>query len=364
MTHSSAHFIGKSTLAGVTNHPVVDDMWDASFSGEPHIALSERADVFAIVPATADLLARLAQGRADDVVAASLLCARGPIIAAPAMHPRMWAHPATQRNVHILVQDSRVHLVGPVHGAVANGDVGVGRMAEPEAICEAILRALKREPQNLAGRHVVVTAGPTFEDIDPVRFVGNRSSGKMGFAIAEHAQKRGARVTLIAGPVHLSTPAGVARVDVRSAIEMQNALQNALAGDASAVVMAAAVADFRPEGVSIEKLRKQAGESSRTIAMVANPDLLAQIGASRGEAKKPALIGFCLETSDLESRARHKLVSKNVDAIFANLAGDALGGDQAKGLWVTRQSCVPLQGAKSELAAALCDRLAAMLDAL
>jgi phosphopantothenoylcysteine decarboxylase/phosphopantothenate--cysteine ligase len=275
----------------------------------------------------------------------------------------MWAHPATQRNVHILVQDSRVQLVGPVHGVVANGDVGVGRMAEPEAICEAILRALKMERQNLAGRHVVVTAGPTFEDIDPVRFVGNRSSGKMGFAIAEQAQKRGARVTLIAGPVTLPTPAGVARVDVRSAIEMQTAVQNAVANDASAVIMAAAVADFRPEAVSSEKLRKQVGESSRTLSLVANPDILAQLGASRGEAKKPALIGFCLETRDLEARARQKLISKNVDAIFANLAGDAIGGDCAKGLWVTRDSIEPLEGSKPSLAAALCDRLASMFDA-
>ena len=231
MTASGARFLGPVTLAGITGEPVLSDMWSPSATGETHIHLSERADVVAIAPATADLLARLAQGRADDLVTALALCARGPVIAAPAMHPRMWSHPATQRNVAELAAQGRVALVGPVSGEVASGDEGLGRMAEPSAIVATIVAAIG--PRNLVGHHVVVTAGPTLEDLNPVRFIGNRSSGRMGFAVAERAAARGAKVTLVAGPVALATPHGVSRVDVRSVESLRAALWRSLGADLS-----------------------------------------------------------------------------------------------------------------------------------
>jgi hypothetical protein len=223
MTRSAAQFLGPVTLAGICGEAVASDMWDPAYAGEMHVAIAERADIVAIVPATADVLARLAQGRADDLVTALALCAKGRILAAPAMHPRMWDHPATQRNVAELASQGRVTLVGPVSGEVASGDVGFGRMAEPSAIFAAIVGAFA--PQDLVGMRIVVTAGPTLEDLDPVRFLGNRSTGKMGFAVAERAAARGAEVTLIAGPTALSTPNAVKRVDVRGAVAMRGALK-------------------------------------------------------------------------------------------------------------------------------------------
>ena len=199
MTRSAKEFLGPITLSGLCGERVRDEMFDPSVAGELHVELAREADVILFAPATADLLARLAQGRADDLLCALYLCSKCPVIAAPAMHPRMWEHPATQRNVGTLADDGRMELVGPVNGEVASGECGVGRMASPEMIAAAALaRATKTD---LAGLRIVVTAGPTLEDIDPVRFVGNRSTGKMGFAVAERAAARGADVTLIAGPV-------------------------------------------------------------------------------------------------------------------------------------------------------------------
>jgi phosphopantothenoylcysteine decarboxylase/phosphopantothenate--cysteine ligase len=296
MTASAARFVGPVTLAGITGEAVATDMWDSSYPGEMHVRLAEQADLVAIVPATADILARLAHGRADDLTTAVALCARGPVIAAPAMHPRMWEHPAVQRNVAELASQKRVTLAGPVAGEVASGDVGVGRMAEPEAILGAIATALS--PRDLAGMRVVVTAGPTLEDLDPVRFVGNRSTGKMGFACAERAAARGAEVTLLAGPVTLATPHGVKRVDVRGAVAMQAALWQALGTDlsrADALVMAAAVADHRPTEISATKLKKK-GDERVTLELVKNPDLLAEIGAAR-RGRRPVLVGFATTMS-------------------------------------------------------------------
>ena len=223
MTASATRFVGPVTLAGVCGEAVATDMWDASFAGEMHVRIADRAELIVIAPATADVLARLAQGRADDLVTALALCARAPILAAPAMHPRMWDHPATRRNIAELAAQGRVTLVGPVNGEVASGDVGLGRMAEPGDIADAASARMSTassgqgHPLDLAGTRVVVTAGPTVEDIDPVRYLGNRSSGRMGFAIAASAAARGAVVTLIAGPVSLPTPARVRRIDVRGA---------------------------------------------------------------------------------------------------------------------------------------------------
>ncbi len=326
MTASATRFLGPVTLAGITGEAVATDMWDASFAGEMHVRLAERADLVAIVPATADVLARLAHGRADDLVTALALCARGPVLVAPAMHPRMWEHPATQRNVAELASQKRVALVGPVSGEVASGDVGQGRMAEPEAIAAAIATALS--PRDLAGMRVVVTAGPTLEDVDPVRFLGNRSTGKMGFAIAERAAARGAEVTLVAGPVSLPTPHGVKRVDVRGAVTMRQALWQAMGLDlsrADALVMAAAVADHRPAETSASKIKK--GDERVTLELVKNPDLLAEVGAARA-GKRPVLIGFALETERgeaLVAYARRKLKDKRVDLVVANEASDSFG---------------------------------------
>ena len=324
MTHSAARFLGAVTLAGITGQPVRVDMWDPSFAGELHVALAERADAIAIVPATADVLARLAHGRADDLVSALALCARGPLLVAPAMHPRMWDHPATRNNVASLVAQKRVTLVGPVEGEVASGDVGVGRMAEPETIAAAIAAALSR--RDLAGVRVVVTAGPTLEDLDPVRFLGNRSSGRMGFAVAERAAARGAHVVLIAGPTALGTPLGVQRVDVRSAENMRAALWQSLGGDlsgADVLVMAAAVADYRPRERVEVKIKKS--EEHITLELTKNPDLLAEVGVAR-TSKRPVLVGFALETQDgdqLVASAKSKLASKRVDLVVANAASES-----------------------------------------
>jgi phosphopantothenoylcysteine decarboxylase/phosphopantothenate--cysteine ligase len=359
MTASAARFVGPVTFAGITGEAVASDMWDPSFAGEMHVRLAEQADAVAIVPATADVLARLAQGRADDLVSALALCARGPVLAAPAMHPRMWEHPATQRNVTELGAQKRVALVGPVSGEVASGESGMGRMAEPEAIAAAIVASLA--PRDFTGLRVVVTAGPTLEDVDPVRFLGNRSTGKMGFAIAERAAARGAEVTLVAGPVSLPTPHGVKRVDVRGAVTMRQALWQALGVDlsrADALVMAAAVADHRPVETSATKVKK--GDEHVTLELVRNPDLLAEVGAARAGAR-PVLVGFALETEGgdaLVAYARRKLSEKRVDMVVANEAGDAFGREDNRAMLVTAAEAKPLPTmSKSSLADVVLDRV-------
>jgi phosphopantothenoylcysteine decarboxylase/phosphopantothenate--cysteine ligase len=364
MTSSAARFVGPVTFAGLCGEPVATDMWDASFAGEMHVRIAERAEVVAIVPATADVLARLAQGRADDLVAAVALCARGPVLAAPAMHPRMWQHPATRGNVAVLAAQKRVTLVGPVSGEVASGDVGIGRMAEPEAIAAAIAALLLKG--DLAGRRIAVTAGPAVEDIDPVRFIGNRSSGKMGFAVAERAAARGAEVTLVAGPVGLSTPPGVRRIDVRGALAMRDAIWQALGpdlGGVDALVMAAAVADYRPAAPSPHKLKK-AGERA-TIDLVRNPDLLGEVGARR-EGKRPVLVGFAVETEGadaLVAYARRKLVEKGVDLVVANEAQESFGKDDDRATLVTVDGAEPLPTmAKGALADVVLDRVRALFE--
>jgi phosphopantothenoylcysteine decarboxylase/phosphopantothenate--cysteine ligase len=367
MTASAARFIGPVTLTGICGEAVASDMWDPGFSGEMHVAIANRVDAIAIVPATADFLARLAAGRADDLASALVLCARDvPVVAAPAMHPRMWSHPATQRNVAELERQGRLRWVGPVVGPVASGEDGLGRMSEPGAIFEAIARSLAGV-RDFAGRHVVVSAGPTLEDLDPVRFLGNRSTGKMGFAIAERAAARGGRVTLVTGPVTLATPPGVTRVDVRSAASMRAALWEALGADlslADALVMAAAVADYRPAEESATKLKKE-GERA-TIALARNPDLLAEIGAARGAGARPVLVGFALETKTgaaLVDYARGKLAAKKCDLVVANEAREALGTDLSRATLVFADGDEPLSPmAKGALADVILDRVRGRLD--
>jgi len=363
MTASAARFIGPVSLAAVCGEAVATDMWDASFAGEMHVTIAARADLVAIVPATADVLSRLAGGRADDLVTALALCARGPVVIAPAMHPRMWEHPATQKNVTEIRAQNRVTLVGPVRGEVASGEVGVGRMFEPDAIVGAISALLS--PCDLAGLRFVVSAGPTLEDIDPVRFLGNRSSGKMGFAIAERAALRGADVTLVAGPVSLSTPHGVRRIDVRGAVEMRAALWQAIGADLSltdALVMAAAVADHRPAAPSASKVKK--GDQRMTIELIENPDILSEVGAARS-GKRPVLVGFAVETSGGEALvgyARRKLADKRVDLVVANRASDAFGFEDNRATLVTSNGIEELPTmSKPSLAGLVLDRVRALL---
>lgn len=356
LSGSAEKFLGASTLSGLTGEEVMRDMFAPA--GEAHVTLGAVADAIVIAPATADVLARIAQGRADDLITALVLCAKGKVIAAPAMHPRMWTNPATQRNAKELERLGRVELVGPVSGKVASGDEGLGRMMEPEQILEAIVLALT--PKDLDGLHVIVTAGPTLEDMDPVRFLSNRSTGKMGFAIAARAAARGARTTLIAGPVHLETPPRVHRIDVRSALEMQRTLNES--GPADAIVMAAAVADYRFAKTSDTKQKK--GAETTTLDLVRNPDLLAELGAMR-KGSRPVLVGFALETgarAHVVAEARRKLREKRVDVVVANEARVAFGGDDNEISFVTenRDERLP-RAAKVELADALLDRIKSLL---
>jgi phosphopantothenoylcysteine decarboxylase/phosphopantothenate--cysteine ligase len=363
MTDAGTRFLGPATLAGITGRTVAVDMWDPAHFGETHVSLAEQADVVVVAPATADVLARLAHGRADDLVTALALCARGPVLLAPAMHPRMWSHPATQQNVELLTLQGRSVFVGPVEGEVASGDVGVGRMADPTMIAEAIVAVLTQH--DLDGSHVVVTAGPTLEDIDPVRFLGNRSSGRMGFAIAQRASVRGAAVTLIAGPVDLPTPYGVVRVDVRSAASLRATLWDVLGPDlslADALIMAAAVADHRPAEFSVAKLK--ASEEETSLALLKNADLLAEIGAAR-TGTRPVLVGFAVESEggdELIAYARHKLADKRVDLIVANEASQSFGRADNRATIVSfdEHQSLPTMS-KTALADIILDRTAALL---
>lgn len=354
MTEAATRFVGPMTFAGLTGRPAITDLWDPSYAGEVHVELGGWADALVIAPATMNLLARAANGHADDVVLATIACAKGPVLYAPAMHERMWSRAATRRNVAALA-DEGASFVGPVEGALASGEVGRGRMVEPEAIADALEAMFV--PRDLEGLHVVVSAGPTHEDLDPVRFLGNRSTGRMGFAIAQVAAQRGARVTLVAGPVTLATPPNVTRVDVRSALELEAAVK-AAASSADAVIMAAAVADYRPS-VRTEQKRKKA-EGPLVLELVRNPDVLAGLGAAR-EGSKPVLVGFALETEKVVENARSKLVRKKVDLVVANHASDGFGGDDNVVVLVDASGEEPLPKlSKREVAGRILDRVKAL----
>jgi len=351
MTASACRFVGPVTLTGLTGTPPVLDLWDASYAGEVHVELGEWADAMVVAPATMNLLAKLANGQADEALTATAACMRGPILLAPAMHSRMWLRGSTQRNVARLQQDG-VAFVGPTVGALASGEVGIGRLAEPVAIADA-LAALLRPRSDLAGLKILVSAGPTIEDFDPVRFLGNRSTGKMGFAIAKAARDRGASVTLVTGPVELADPAGMAVVRVRSALEMQAAITGRVPGQ-DAIVMSAAVADYRPAEYHTDKVKKA---GSVTIELVRNPDILLELGQSR-TTPLPILVGFALETTDVETYARDKLVRKKVDLVVANEARVGFGGDDNEAMLVSAGGTVPLpRMSKTALADRILDRI-------
>jgi phosphopantothenoylcysteine decarboxylase/phosphopantothenate--cysteine ligase len=357
MTAAATRFVGAITFAGITGKPAIVDLFDPSYPGEVHVELGEWADAVVVAPATQSLLARAAHGFADDAVLATISCAKGPVLFAPAMHTRMWTRASTVRAVRLLHEDG-ARFVGPTSGPLASGESGLGRMVEPEAIADALEALLS--PADLAGTTVLVTAGPTYEDVDPVRFVGNRSSGKMGFAIARRAAERGARVTLVAGPVELVTPVGVERVDVRSATEMFDAVKGR-ASESDLVVMAAAVADFRPAERSDEKLKKGSTAQS-AIALVENPDILATLGKER-TGPRPILVGFAVETGDLVAYARDKLARKRCDLVVANEASASFGRDDNTVVLVDSVRAEPLPPMpKDAVADRILDRARELLE--
>lgn len=320
MTANAGRFVGAATFQALSGEPVRDSLWDPQAEAAMgHIELARWADTLLVAPASAGLLARLAHGLADDLLTTLALASSAPLVLAPAMNQAMWAHPATRANVATLVARGAT-VLGPDSGDQACGETGPGRMVEPAAIVAALATAAP-EPGagRLAGRHLVVSAGPTFEDLDPVRFLGNRSSGRMGFAVAAAAAGAGARVTLVAGPVALATPAGVERVDVRSAAQMHEAVLAAVAG-ADAYVGAAAVADYRPVQVAAGKIKKEAGHLQ--VALERTVDILADLGA---RADRPLLVGFAAETAELDRYARDKLARKGLDLVAGNLVGEGRG---------------------------------------
>jgi len=320
LTAGGAQFITPMTLAALSEQPVHTSLWDLKDEVEMgHIQLSREADLVVVCPATADLIAKMAGGIADDLATTLLLATDKKVLAVPAMNVRMWRHVATKRNVATLRADG-VTVLEPDEGEMACGEYGPGRLPEPEAILAAIEEALGG-PGPLAGRHVIVTAGPTHEPIDPVRVIANRSSGKQGFAIAEALAGLDARVTLVAGPVNLATPPGVARVDVETAQEMNDAVRSALPADAA--VLVAAVADWRVEAAPA-KLKKEAGPPN--LAWERTPDILANLAG--GSQRPRLLIGFAAETEAVAETASAKRTRKGCDWIVANdVSGDVMGGD-------------------------------------
>jgi phosphopantothenoylcysteine decarboxylase / phosphopantothenate---cysteine ligase len=321
LTRGAERFIGAATFEGITGRRARTEVW-TDIPDETHVALGRAADLALIYPASAHTLARLAHGLADDLLTTTLLAATCPLVVAPAMHTEMWRHPATQDNVTRLTERG-VEVVGPADGPLMGGDVGPGRLVEPEDAVDrlATIRRRATAAGDLAGRTVVVTAGGTREPLDPVRYLGNRSSGKMGYAIAEAAADRGADVHLVSAPTGLADPTGVKRHDVVTALEMREAVLG-LVPDADVVIKAAAVADFRPAGPQTVKIKKDAGPP--TVELTANPDILAELGASRGDGARPLLVGFAAETNDVEAYGRAKLESKGADLLVVN---DVAGSD-------------------------------------
>jgi phosphopantothenoylcysteine decarboxylase/phosphopantothenate--cysteine ligase len=314
MTRRAQKFIGPLTFQALTGHAVFTDLFSLTQESEiGHIQIADRADLVIVAPATANAIARMAHGMADDALSAVVLATRAPVLLAPSMNVNMWQHPLTRANVERLRDVAGMTIVGPDAGFLACRWTGPGRLAEPADIVEAAARMLSR--QDLRGKKIVVTAGPTHETLDPARYLGNRSSGKMGYALAAAAARRGAEVTLISGPVSIDTPLGVARIDVEDARAMRDAVLAHT--DRDVIVMAAAVADFRPVSPSAKKLKRTEIGYAPTITLDANPDILGELGAQRRGAR-PLLVGFAAETHDVVDYARGKLAQKKVDLIVAN----------------------------------------------
>jgi phosphopantothenoylcysteine decarboxylase/phosphopantothenate--cysteine ligase len=365
LTRAGGHFVTPLSLSALAEDKVYQDLFSLTDESEMgHIELSRSADLIVVVPATADLMAKAAHGLADDLASTTLLATDTPVLMAPAMNVRMWAHPATQANLATL-KARGVSLVGPGEGPMACGEFGMGRLAEPPEILAAIRAALAIEaaPAPLEGKHILITAGPTVEPIDPVRVLTNRSSGKQGYAVAAALAALGAKVTLVSGPTALPAPAGVNRVDVETAREMLAACEDALPADAA--VFVAAVADWRPAQPDGTKAQKAARGLS--VALVENPDVLATI-ARRGPRRPSLVVGFAAETSaddpELEAMARAKRLRKGCDWIVANDVArqEVMGGDQNTALFVTAEGTERWGPAsKAEIARELAARIEAAL---
>lgn len=353
LTAGAAHFVTPLTFQALCGQPVRSGLWDeaaddskdgggraasgtAAGSAMGHIELARWAEHILIAPATANILARLAHGLADDLLTTLCLASAAPLAVAPSMNQQMWAHAATQANM-VTLRQRGVFFLGPDSGDQACGDIGTGRLLEPDDIVAGLIAL--RGPRPLAGKRLLVSAGPTYEDIDPVRFVGNRSSGRMGFAVARAAAEQGAEVTLIAGPVALDTPLGVMRVDVRSAEQMRSAvLQHATVNEI--FISAAAVGDYRPQSIAPHKLKKTG--QGLALALTENPDILAEVAAL---PEHPFLVGFAAETESVEEYARAKLLRKNLDMIAANCVGNGCGfeaeDNQLNVIWRDGSECLP-----------------------
>jgi phosphopantothenoylcysteine decarboxylase/phosphopantothenate--cysteine ligase len=319
-TASALHFVGAATWSALSGNPVATEVW-SDVHEVPHVRIGQQADLVVVAPATADMLAKAAHGLADDLLTNTLLTARCPVVFAPAMHTEMWEHPATQENVATLRRRGAV-VVEPAVGRLTGADTGKGRLPDPDEIFEICRRVLARgaAAPDLAGRHVVISAGGTREPLDPVRYLGNRSSGKQGYALARTAAARGARVTLIEANTGMADPAGVDVVHVGTAVQLREAVLKA-APDADAVVMAAAVADFRPATYAEGKIKKREGQEPAPVALVRNPDILAEISAERARPDQ-VVVGFAAETDDVLANGREKLRRKGCDFLVVNEVGE------------------------------------------
>ncbi|UUU20672.1 bifunctional phosphopantothenoylcysteine decarboxylase/phosphopantothenate--cysteine ligase CoaBC [Streptomyces sp. DSM 40750] len=363
-TDSALHFVGAATWSALSGNPVSTEVWD-SVHEVPHVRIGQEADLVIVAPATADMLAKAAHGLADDLLTNTLLTARCPVVFAPAMHTEMWEHPATQENVATLRRRGAL-VIDPAVGRLTGVDTGRGRLPDPAEIFEVCRRVLARgvtEP-DLVGRHVVVTAGGTREPLDPVRFLGNRSSGKQGYALARTAAARGARVTLIEANTGLPDPAGVDLVRVGTAVQLREAVLKA-APDADVVVMAAAVADFRPETYAAGKIKKKEGREPEPIVLVRNPDILAEISADRSRPGQ-VVVGFAAETDDVLANGRAKLARKGCDLLVVNEVGErkTFGSEENEAVVLGAdgsETPVPY-GPKEALAEMVWDLVASRLD--
>ncbi|GAA2801800.1 bifunctional phosphopantothenoylcysteine decarboxylase/phosphopantothenate--cysteine ligase CoaBC [Kitasatospora sp. CM 4170] len=364
-TEAALHFVGEATWAALSGRPAATETWDRVHE-VPHVRIGQNADLVVVAPATADLMAKAAHGLADDLLTNTLLTARCPVVLAPAMHTEMWEHPATRENVATLRRRG-VIVLEPAVGRLTGKDTGKGRLPEPSAIfdaCRAVLRRGGPVPTDLAGRHVVVSAGGTREPLDPVRFLGNRSSGKQGYALATTAAARGARVTLISANAELSDPAGVDVVHVSTALELREAVLKA-AAEADAVVMAAAVADFRPAEYATGKIKKVEGVEPAPVALVRNPDVLAEISAHRPRSAQ-LVVGFAAETDEVLANGRAKLARKGCDLLVVNEVGNgkAFGRDVNEAVVLGAdgsETAVPV-GPKEALADVVWDLVAERLN--
>lgn len=354
MTEAATHFVGAVTFQALSGQPVFTDQWDARMANNmAHIDLSREADAVLVAPASADFLAKVAHGQADDLLTTLVLARDCPLLVAPAMNRQMWENPATQRNAATLAADG-IALLGPACGDQACGEVGAGRMLEPEEIVEDLIAFFQAKP--LAGKRVLLTAGPTFEALDPVRGITNLSTGKMGYALARACAQAGAAVTLVSGPTGLACPRGVLRVDVTAALEMQREVL-ARAGESDVFIGVAAVADYRPAAPSAQKIKKNA--AAMTVELVKNPDILAEVAAL---PRPPFCVGFAAESHDLATYAEGKRVNKKLPLVVGNLISDGFGGEDNTVVLFDAAGAHPLATAsKTEVARSIVAAIAARL---